>query len=177
MCQKCRGIAMRKEPDRVQRNTPCIDCGEPTRGTRCNPCWGIATRGANSPVWKGGARAKKARTYAKHREKNIAYSRAYYAANRDMILEKIRADLSFKSRNAYGRRSAKPGAIVELVDFTAIFAAQRGLCGICGEYVQPEDVSFDHRIPLARGGDHTAANLQLTHLLCNARKAVQDRMS
>jgi 5-methylcytosine-specific restriction endonuclease McrA len=160
---------MRKDPARVQRDSPCIDCGIMTRGTRCNACWGISIRGERSPSWKGGLPKKR------NAEKERVRARAYYTEHRESILETLRENLSFKSRNASGKRRARAGAVVELVDFTAIYAAQAGMCGICGEFVDAPDVSFDHRVPLASGGNHTADNLQLTHMVCNARKSKHDR--
>lgn len=45
-----------------------------------------------------------------------------------------------------------------------------GLCGICGGAVPEDDGSPDHVVPLARGGEHSEANLQLSHRACNYRK-------
>jgi 5-methylcytosine-specific restriction endonuclease McrA len=35
----------------------------------------------------------------------------------------------------------------------------------------PASASLDHRIPLSKGGSHTAENTQLAHLACNVRKS------
>lgn len=50
-----------------------------------------------------------------------------------------------------------------------------GRCGICGSIVADDAdgldrASPDHIIPLSRGGPHTLANLQLSHLGCNYAK-------
>ena len=42
-------------------------------------------------------------------------------------------------------------------------------CGLCGKPLG-DDKTFDHIVPLSRGGDNTLANLQLAHLMCNQRK-------
>jgi hypothetical protein len=47
------------------------------------------------------------------------------------------------------------------------------VCGICGGPVPETDVQIDHVIPLARGGPHEAANLQVSHSLCNQRKGAR----
>ena len=51
-----------------------------------------------------------------------------------------------------------------------IFRRDLGLCGICGEWVQPRHVSIDHKVPLSKGGTHTRDNVQLAHLKCNKIK-------
>lgn len=56
------------------------------------------------------------------------------------------------------------------VNLAEVFKRARGVCGICGDWVKPSKASMDHVTPLARGGTHTYANIQLTHLICNLRK-------
>lgn len=46
-----------------------------------------------------------------------------------------------------------------------------GICGICGEDVDPERFDIDHVIPLSKGGEHSYANVQVAHRSCNSRKA------
>lgn len=56
------------------------------------------------------------------------------------------------------------------VTLAKVFKSYRGLCGICGHWVQPRYASMDHIIPMIRGGTHTFDNIQLTHLRCNLQK-------
>lgn len=51
-----------------------------------------------------------------------------------------------------------------------IFKRDRGICGLCKEWVAPRYASIDHVKPLSKGGEHTMNNVQLTHLKCNLRK-------
>lgn len=52
--------------------------------------------------------------------------------------------------------------------------ARDGLtCQLCLEPVDPADVHLDHIKPWSKGGEHTVANLQVTHSLCNLRKAAR----
>lgn len=44
------------------------------------------------------------------------------------------------------------------------------VCGICGEDVDPFDFHVDHIIPLAEGGEHSYANVQVAHPSCNTSK-------
>jgi 5-methylcytosine-specific restriction endonuclease McrA len=51
-----------------------------------------------------------------------------------------------------------------------------GVCQICGDpmgtevWPHPLSPSLDHVVPLAAGGSHTLANVQLAHLGCNLQK-------
>ncbi|KRF39989.1 hypothetical protein ASH01_19565 [Terrabacter sp. Soil811] len=44
---------------------------------------------------------------------------------------------------------------------------QSGLCALCEEPMQRDDVDVDHKIPFSYGGGHERANLQLAHSSCN----------
>ena len=56
----------------------------------------------------------------------------------------------------------------------------KGICQICGKPIDCYDVSehcvgpyypsIDHIIPLSKGGNHTWDNVQLAHMICNAKK-------
>lgn len=73
----------------------------------------------------------------------------------------------------YYRRAAStddgtitPDALDGLMEY------QEYLCAICGEV--PRGLpSFDHIIPLSRGGTHSVTNLQMTCWPCNHRKGSQ----
>lgn len=45
-----------------------------------------------------------------------------------------------------------------------------GLCGLCGEPVDPRAMHLDHIVPLASGGSDAASNLRPTHAACNLRR-------
>lgn len=68
------------------------------------------------------------------------------------------------------RRARKRGVFVEEVDRTVVLARYNGLCGICGDAVDPERFDVDHIIPLLVGGEHSYANTQPAHPSCNYRK-------
>jgi 5-methylcytosine-specific restriction endonuclease McrA len=54
------------------------------------------------------------------------------------------------------------------VDYALIYAAQIGQsCGLCSMPVTPDNYEFDHIIPLASGGAHSAQNIRLVHRTCN----------
>jgi endogenous inhibitor of DNA gyrase (YacG/DUF329 family) len=58
-----------------------------------------------------------------------------------------------------------------------IYERDRWICQLCGDPVDcvaevpsPLAPTLDHIVPLARGGTHEPANVQLAHFLCNSRK-------
>jgi 5-methylcytosine-specific restriction endonuclease McrA len=51
-----------------------------------------------------------------------------------------------------------------------VFERDEGICGICGEPVAREEFDVDHVIPLALGGEHSYANVRLSHVPCNRRR-------
>lgn len=51
-----------------------------------------------------------------------------------------------------------------------IHADFKGICALCGNYVEIADASRDHIIPRAAGGGNGRDNIQLTHKTCNNRK-------
>jgi 5-methylcytosine-specific restriction endonuclease McrA len=56
------------------------------------------------------------------------------------------------------------------VDYDVILMRDGFVCHICGNDVEPEDVSFDHVIPLSKGGRHSMDNVHVSHLRCNVKK-------
>lgn len=45
-----------------------------------------------------------------------------------------------------------------------------GLCGICGQELDLDDLHIDHIVPRGRGGGNERTNLQPAHNWCNQRK-------
>jgi hypothetical protein len=70
------------------------------------------------------------------------------------------------------RRARKRNQFVENVYRSKVFKRDAGICGICHEAVDPLDWHLDHVRPLARGGEHSYANTQVSHPVCNQRKSV-----
>lgn len=75
------------------------------------------------------------------------------------------------------RRARKRAVPTEHIVAAVIYARDGGVCQLCNGDVDlalawphPLSASLDHRIPLSKGGSHTAANIQLAHLSCNTRK-------
>lgn len=94
-------------------------------------------------------RRKETRLYAaRHPER-----RAVHAAKRD------------------AKRKGAP--VVEAVDRSVVWERDGGVCGICGELADKATWQLDHITPLARGGEHSYANSQVSHSFCNASKGAK----
>lgn len=85
------------------------------------------------------------------------------------------------ARNSYlaRTRAMDQGAtnVAHNVDPNQIFERDQWTCKICGQSVDPtfrwpdpKSASLDHRVPVTRGGQHVAKNLETSHLICNIRK-------
>lgn len=129
---------------------------------------------ANPDYWRryyiaNRERRKQARRehYREHREESLEAARRYDAANP----EKVRA-IGRRSRQT--RRARLVKAFVEVVDPLVVFERDGGICGICRGSVEPEsDWHVDHIVPLAKGGKHAYANVQLAHGRCNRSKGAR----
>lgn len=71
---------------------------------------------------------------------------------------------------AVARYARKVSVFVEHVHPLVVLERDDGVCGICGTDVDPTDFHVDHVMPLVRGGEHSYANVQLAHPVCNQRK-------
>lgn len=76
-------------------------------------------------------------------------------------------------RNHQAARRARLRAVrSERVDAAIVLIRDSGICGICGLAVGP-DWHLDHVIALVNGGEHSYANVQVSHPSCNSRKGVR----
>jgi hypothetical protein len=85
----------------------------------------------------------------------------------------------FSKREAKHRRKAR-GRSVERVYFRRICERDGWRCHICRRLVEkdkhvphPLAPTRDHIIPLAEGGTHTPANVQLAHFICNSKRGAR----
>jgi 5-methylcytosine-specific restriction endonuclease McrA len=69
------------------------------------------------------------------------------------------------------RRARERGARVEMVRRADVWQRDEGVCGICSKPAERADWHLDHVVPLSKGGDHSMANVQVSHPSCNRRKA------
>jgi 5-methylcytosine-specific restriction endonuclease McrA len=76
------------------------------------------------------------------------------------------------------RRRLKQAAYVEDVWRSKVYERDHWHCQLCHKPVRrdkpvphPLAPTLDHIVPLARGGEHSYANVQLAHFICNAVKS------
>jgi|SRR5882724_2938658 len=71
------------------------------------------------------------------------------------------------------RRAIIKGTRVGRVSYERILQMYGMVCNICGEQILEGQLSFDHVIPIKRGGTHTEDNLRPAHTLCNIKKGAK----
>src|SRR5574343_918997 len=102
-------------------------------------------------------------------------ARAWRQAN--ITLQRARARVG-----EYKRKARKAAVAYEDIDRAALFERDGWRCRLCGvpvdreaKWPAPGFATLDHIVPLAKGGSHTAANLQTAHLKCNVSKGARDK--
>lgn len=111
------------------------------------------------------ARATQRRWYEANKARHRETCRLWAARNRDRVRElsaNTQAWRSAQKRNADGR--------IESVNRRYIWKRDGGICGLCAQPVPFREMHLDHHVPLAKGGAHTASNVQPTHPYCNLSK-------
>lgn len=176
MTKRCRACQTEKPAEEFCRCTRSSD----GLGYECKTC----RQHANS------ARADYRRAYhATHRERNkIAcatnyaanktarqrQAREWYAANKTRVKaarERRREAYNLYSREYARRRDARKRANgFERVDYDRIKTRDGMICHICGRRATAKTLSFDHLIPISKGGPHTEDNIAVAHLRCNQRR-------
>ena len=96
-----------------------------------------------------------------------ARTAAWKAANPERFRENVRRN---DAKNKSRRKARVMAGWVEPVNRNEVFRRWKGRCGICGELVDPDSFATDHIRPLSAGGEHSYANVQLAHAICNQRK-------
>lgn len=77
-------------------------------------------------------------------------------------------------------RALRSQATVETVDPAIVFDRDDWICQLChgdipreAQWPSPLSATMDHIKPLSRGGEHSYANCQASHLTCNASKGAK----
>ncbi len=118
------------------------------------------------------------KTHAKWRQENPEVVRAYKERNREANAEKSRRwreeHPGYARQRGYTgtqtRRARQAELFVEYIDPLIVLEMDDGVCGICGEDVDPFDFVIDHVVPISRGGLHAYTNVRVAHAPCNWRK-------
>lgn len=129
-------------------------------------CPSCLASGAASRDWRRANAAYKAlknKAWADaNRDRVNELNRAWARRNRDKVLDGV-----------HRRRARLMKAFVAKVDRESIWVRDAGICGICGSPADHDKWHLDHVLPLALGGSHEPANVQVTHPTCNLRKGAR----
>lgn len=160
----------------------------------CKPC-----NNASAAAWQGANREKCSESTSRWRDRDPEHARALdrarYAKDPQKAMKRI---LEYEKRNrklcsdkmlAWSKTPAgRVNAAVQthrrrarLLDAYSPDADARireirsstQQCYICGDWLPPGDVTVDHVIPLARGGRHSATNLNPSCSYCNTSKGAR----
>jgi 5-methylcytosine-specific restriction endonuclease McrA len=109
---------------------------------------------------------------AEHAVELLAKRQALREANPELIRAMARSRAGFwRATHPDALRIDRPAVDAEKVDYSALLDEHGMVCHICGGDIGGwGDLHFDHVIPIARGGGHTAENVRPAHALCNQRK-------
>jgi 5-methylcytosine-specific restriction endonuclease McrA len=136
---------------------------------------------ADNAAWNAANKERRRELHRAWYEANGDRARGWRARNPDRARENQRAyDERTRTQRAERQRrraALKRGANAGPVDLDELWD---GICGLCQADLDPDlcwphplSKSLDHIVPLARGGSHTQANLQWTHLRCNIAKGAR----
>lgn len=82
------------------------------------------------------------------------------------------------------RRARQHAGFIERIYRHKVFERDRYRCGICGrktdrraQVPEPSAPTLDHIVPLKLGGEHSYANVQCAHFICNSRKGASGQLS
>lgn len=101
---------------------------------------------------------------AAYRDKYQEQRRRHYQEHKELYYDKAARR---RARKANARR-------VERISWKAIIERDNSTCYLwCKRKLTRHEITFDHVIPLSRGGTHTMDNLRVACLACNLRKAAR----
>lgn len=104
----------------------------------------------------------KYRTDLQYRQHCREKTKAWYRKNPDKVYtQRVK------------RRLRRKLAFVEVVRRMKVWKRDGGVCKICNVPVEFETMHLDHIVPLAHGGEHSYANVQVSCAPCNLRKGAK----
>lgn len=106
------------------------------------------------------------------------YAPGWWTSERTELSERRKRESASLARHV--RRMREKAATAERFDPLEVFDRDGWVCGLCSLPVDPDRAwpdpmspSLDHVVPLSAGGEHSRANTQLAHWLCNVRKGAR----
>lgn len=167
-CKEC--IAVRKlataRARRAKRIQQLVESPSDTK--RCKGCGEVKTvMEFTQNLWVVGGR--------EHRCRDCR--RPVIRAASDKWRRENPEEWSLQNREHVRRRKARErSASAAPVDLAKVLEEHGMVCHICGDPItetrgtKPLSLTFDHVVPIARGGMHTEGNLRPAHHSCNSRK-------
>lgn len=149
--------------------------------SQCKVCRSEYTkqRRLNDPEWRR-AQDRKKRTLSLRQLETMRKRYRHCVTNTIWASQECRRKSIWKREHPlqcyeYARRRSarKRHGQIEKVSYEQILARDGYICHICHERVASNELSFDHVIPLARGGAHAKWNIKVAHLICNSRKGAR----
>lgn len=136
------------------------------------------TSWTNDPEATEKAKERHRRWYAANRERVSEYRRRLYSERQAetgaaTVAAYRRANPGKQAEIENRRRARLLGQFVAPVKFEEIWQRDGGICQLCHLPIAQAEASLDHIVPLARGGTHEPANVQLAHRRCNSRKGAR----
>ena len=137
------------------------------------------------------------KSYERNREKSLARTKRYREENPEYMEAKGRewraANPGYQSASAKVWYAANPERAREIwrdksgrrrqrvvstatgrIRYKLLREIHGDHCHLCGGQIQQGQMSWDHVVPLARGGTHTEDNLMPAHRRCNSRKGARE---
>ena len=164
-CSKCH----QEKPRR--RNWSCV----------CSECQRLIDREKyakhkKDPVWVANNRARAHLYYLENRKEVLEYWKHRHAEFPEIAKERVRSwrhrnPLEFRAQGALRKARTVRATVKNGVDYLAILVRDKLMCQLCLNPISSrQEVSFDHNVPLSKGGEHSTENIQLAHLSCNIKK-------
>lgn len=155
----------------------------------CRKCASDRARAKrNDPTFREAKNEWRRQWRKENPEKNRQANRDYYLRNKERLTALNKANKERHKREdpegwAYANRSyvhrykaRRKAATIERVDYKNLLRVHGMVCHICGDSITerrgttPRALTFDHVIPLSRGGAHSEANIRPAHFFCNTSK-------
>lgn len=163
----------------------CVQCGKPFVATYdAQACCGNDCANEKANKTKKGQRDTSivkicvicGQEFSPYKGKHTQVTCSPYCKRQRDSINKVKS--GYKKDINRRRRLIVSATESESFDKIDIFERDGWVCQICGKkvnrnlsYPNPKSASLDHILPMALGGGHTRANVQLAHLRCNIKKS------
>jgi 5-methylcytosine-specific restriction endonuclease McrA len=156
VCSQAKSIG-RVRDSGIRQGRKCVRCGGTARYNKNGSC---VTCLSNKTAQRDKANPERQRAKGRSAYNNMTDARWLRSRVRSM-------------RTGTKRRLAKLGLAIELPSIDTLHAwasAEARVCAYCKSALTRSNTSFDHALPLSRGGDTAPANLRLACKPCNNAK-------